>query len=196
MTGNGESLDRAFGALACFGEDRGLDRSLEIAADLNNIAKVSTLKDAVELLPSPNASAYADYLCRLGLLCTEEDEPAKIEEAALRYLPQRLCRCCFSVASLLVFAILMKRANANLPLRSRPSSDIPYSSLMALHMFAGRNCACWEDAGILNCSPVPIYICWMPKCAHLSLEINVSMMSDISEGTPCNYAAGWWRMPT
>lgn len=87
VTGDSESLDRAFAALACFGEDRGLDRSLEIAADLNNIAKVSTLKDAVELLPSPNASAYADYLCRLGLLCTEEDEPAKIEEAALRCVP-------------------------------------------------------------------------------------------------------------
>lgn len=95
MTGDSESLERAFTALACFSEDRGLDRSLEIAADLNNIAKVSTLKDAVELLPSPNASAYADYLCRLGLLCTEEDEPAKIEEAALRCVPSRHCHCCY-----------------------------------------------------------------------------------------------------
>ena len=97
VTGDSESLDRTFAALAFFGENWGLDRSLEIAADLNNIAKVSTLKDAVELLPSPNASAYADYLCRLGLLCTEEDEPAKIEEAALRCLPQPTASDCSSV---------------------------------------------------------------------------------------------------
>lgn len=83
-TGVSESLGKVFKALECFAEERGLDRSLEIAADLNNIAKASTLSEPVELSPSPNAQTYADYLCRLGLLCTEEDEAAEIEEAALR----------------------------------------------------------------------------------------------------------------
>ncbi|KAK9906600.1 hypothetical protein WJX75_004761 [Coccomyxa subellipsoidea] len=82
--GVSESLGRVFKALECFAEERGLDRSLEIAADLNNIAKASTLSEPVELSPSPNAQTYADYLCRLGLLCTEEDEATEIEEAALR----------------------------------------------------------------------------------------------------------------
>lgn len=83
--GDSESLERVFAALSCFGEDRGLDRSLEIAADLNNMAKVSTLEHPAELSPSPNACAYAEYLCRLGLLCTEEDDTEKIEEASLRW---------------------------------------------------------------------------------------------------------------
>ena len=85
MAGDSELLERVFTALGCFSEERGLDRSLEIAADLNNIAKASTLTEPIELAPSPNAQAYADYLCRLGLLCTEEDEAAEIEEAALRF---------------------------------------------------------------------------------------------------------------
>ena len=80
-------LQRAFAALACFTEEKGLHRSLEIAADLNNIAKVSTLEHALELRPSANSNAYKDYLTKLATACTEEDEsqPDKIEQAALRY---------------------------------------------------------------------------------------------------------------
>ena len=59
-------------------------RSLEIAADLNNMAKASDLEQGAELEPSGNAAAYADYVGRLGLLCTEEDDPGRIEDAALR----------------------------------------------------------------------------------------------------------------
>ena len=69
-----------------FTEENGLHRSLEIAADLNNIAKTSTLEHAVVLKPSANSNAYREYLIRLVNTCTEEDESEseKIEEAALR----------------------------------------------------------------------------------------------------------------
>ena len=39
-----------FAALGRFGEDAGLDRSLEIAADLNNIARSSTLDGPIHLV--------------------------------------------------------------------------------------------------------------------------------------------------
>ena len=69
-----------------FTEEKGLHRSLEIAADLNNIAKASTLEHAVVLKPSANSAAYREYLIRLVNTCTEEDatESDKIEDAALR----------------------------------------------------------------------------------------------------------------
>lgn len=81
-----DRLQRAFAALALFTEERGLHRSLEIAADLNAIAKVSTLEHAIELTPSPNSNVYRDYLTRLATTCTEEDEShtEQIEAAALR----------------------------------------------------------------------------------------------------------------
>ena len=61
-------------------------RSLEIAADLNNLAKASTLGAVpMQLQPTANAAAYADYVARLGLKCTEEDAPVDIEAAALRH---------------------------------------------------------------------------------------------------------------
>lgn len=59
-------------------------RSLEVAADLNSLAKASRLDAPAELEPSANAAAYAAYVGRLGMLCTEEDDPARIEDAALR----------------------------------------------------------------------------------------------------------------
>ena len=81
-----DRLRKAFAALSHFTEEKGLHRSLEIAADLNNIAKASTLDHAVVLKPSANSNAYREYLIRLVNTCTEEDEsePDKIEEAALR----------------------------------------------------------------------------------------------------------------
>jgi hypothetical protein len=81
-----ERLHKAFAALAFFTEERGLHRSLEIAADLNNIAKASTLEHAVELRPSANSNAYKEYLLKLATTCTEEDEDhvEQIEQAALR----------------------------------------------------------------------------------------------------------------
>lgn len=94
-----ESLKRAFAALAFFTETKGLHRSLEIAADLNSIAKVSTLEHAIELKPSANSNAYKEYLVKLAESCTEEDvsHPEQIEEAALRYNdmchPYALCMC-------------------------------------------------------------------------------------------------------
>ena len=94
-----ESLKRAFAALAFFTETRGLHRSLEIAADLNSIAKVSTLEHAIELRPSANSNAYKEYLLKLAESCTEKDvsHPEQIEEAALRYNdichPHALCMC-------------------------------------------------------------------------------------------------------
>ena len=89
-------LRKAFAALAFFTEEQGLHRSLEIAADLNSIAKVSTLEHPVELKPSANSNAYKDYLVKLASTCTEEDEsrPDQIEQAALRYA---LLQCCFVV---------------------------------------------------------------------------------------------------
>ena len=61
-------------------------RSLEIAADLNNLAKASTLEAVPQpLQPTANAAAYADYVGRLGVKCTEEDAPDDIEAAALRH---------------------------------------------------------------------------------------------------------------
>ena len=80
-------LRKAFAALAFFTEEKGLHRSLEIAADLNNIAKMSTLEHAVELKPSANSNAYREYLIKLASTCTEEDEshPDQIEQAALRW---------------------------------------------------------------------------------------------------------------
>ena len=66
------------------GHCRGPHRSLEIAADLNSMAKASRQEAPAELEPSANAAAYAGYVARLGLLCTEEDDPARIEDAALR----------------------------------------------------------------------------------------------------------------
>ena len=81
-----ERLQKAFAALAFFTEERGLHRSLEIAADLNNIAKASTLEHAVELRPSANSNAYREYVMKLSTTCTEEDEDhvEQIEQAALR----------------------------------------------------------------------------------------------------------------
>ena len=89
-------LRKAFAALAFFTEEQGLHRSLEIAADLNNIAKVSTLEHAVELKPSANSNAYREYLIKLATTCTEEDEshPNQIEQAALRYGPPQCSSMC------------------------------------------------------------------------------------------------------
>lgn len=42
------------------------------------------LQDALELRPSANAKAYADYVAGLGLRCTEGEDAAEIESAALR----------------------------------------------------------------------------------------------------------------
>jgi hypothetical protein len=81
-----EALECAFAALGFFTEEHGLARSLEISADLNNIARTSTTqRDALELRPSANARAYADYIARLGLRCTEGEDPDEIETAALRW---------------------------------------------------------------------------------------------------------------
>jgi hypothetical protein len=84
VTGVSQPLERAFAALAFFTEARGLDRSLEIAADLNNIARTTEIRDAFELRPTANARAYAEYVFSLALRCTEADEAPEIEQAALR----------------------------------------------------------------------------------------------------------------
>lgn len=96
LAGGSERLRSAFEALGCFAEAAGLDRSLEIAADLNNLAKASQVESGpVQLAPTGNAAAYADYVARLGMKCTEEDAADDIEAAALR----RASSCCMLFAA-------------------------------------------------------------------------------------------------
>lgn len=74
----------AFGALDYFSEKRGLDRALEIAADLNNIARSSTQdREAYVLRPTVNTQAYTSYLQKLGVDCIESETPAR-EHAVLK----------------------------------------------------------------------------------------------------------------
>ncbi|KAK9826825.1 hypothetical protein WJX81_004535 [Elliptochloris bilobata] len=60
-----------FAALERFGEAAGLDRSLDIAADLNNIARSSTLEGPIHLVPGEDAQAYCAYLGGLSTQCME-----------------------------------------------------------------------------------------------------------------------------
>lgn len=75
----------AFKAAACFGESCGLDRSLQIASDLDSLAKASSISNrSVEIEPTQQAVACCEYIARLGDIAGEEQEESLREEAALR----------------------------------------------------------------------------------------------------------------
>ncbi|KAK9817905.1 hypothetical protein WJX72_004033 [[Myrmecia] bisecta] len=90
--GDQESGKGVWAALDRFTESRGLDRSLEVAADLNNLAKASSLP-AQELAPqaSPQAEAYGSYVSRLGRECVEGETLAERRQAGLRLLANAYC---------------------------------------------------------------------------------------------------------
>ena len=72
-------------ALECFSEARGLDRSLEIAADLNNLDHQGP--DALDSSydsPSPKAAEYAEYIGTIGHDCVEAASGEARANACLR----------------------------------------------------------------------------------------------------------------
>ena len=70
-------------AVECFSEARGLDRSLEIAADLTHL---NTTEQPGESAPgvSPAAAAYAAYLSRICEGSSESLERSDREAACLK----------------------------------------------------------------------------------------------------------------
>lgn len=85
----GESSTRK--AMDCFSERRGLDRSLEIAADLNNLEPSESLPSSPPLKASPAAAAYTAYLTSLAQRASESKDSTLSQQACLR---------CFLAASL------------------------------------------------------------------------------------------------
>ncbi|KAL3136926.1 hypothetical protein ABBQ32_006532 [Trebouxia sp. C0010 RCD-2024] len=77
----------AFEAVACFGESAGLDRSLQIASDLDNLAKASSITNrSFEVNPTQQAVACCEYIARLGAIAGEEQEEEYRQEAVLRLI--------------------------------------------------------------------------------------------------------------
>ena len=60
-------------------------RSLQIASDLDSLAKASSISNrSVEIEPTQQAVACCEYIARLGDIAGEEQEESLREEAALR----------------------------------------------------------------------------------------------------------------
>ena len=70
-------------AMECFSERQGLDRSLEIAADLYNLDSGSQNGDTSPGV-SPAATAYVAYLTNLAQKSSDPEDKASSEQACLR----------------------------------------------------------------------------------------------------------------
>ena len=85
-------------ALDCFSEARGLDRSLEIAADLTNIGEglrkdSSESSDGAAPGPTAAADAYGQYLRSIGQRGAESEDIRDRNQACLKYALAPLLHC-------------------------------------------------------------------------------------------------------
>ena len=78
-------------ALECYSEARGLDRSLEIAADLTNLDHAASSSGGDAPSVSPAAASYVARLHHIGQGCLEESEEGRI--ACLKCDPLELFLC-------------------------------------------------------------------------------------------------------
>ena len=76
-------------------------RSLQIASDLDSLAKASNITNrCFEVSPTQQAVACCEYIARLGAIAGEEAEEEHRQEAVLRsalVFSPLMMTCCFAV---------------------------------------------------------------------------------------------------